>query len=644
MKRLALLPAVALLGCPAPADPGPCGLADAPGVVDGARNNPFPSVHMEREFDGACRLDLHSEDVPVGDSDPFVVEGINRRDGFSPVGTIVLKPGVALDGTALPSKDDIAESMADGATVQLWDLDAGVRLPHFAELDAYPEQDDASRALLIRPMAPMPWGARVAVVLVDLPTLDGGVWSGPAPFAELRDGEGDEVLLGHYGRLLDRLGELGVARESVALAWDFHVGTRDNLLAPLNRVLDTVRAAVPLDPKFEPVITVTSIREAGTDTPPPEGLWREVRGSVRLPHFLWPRPGDDDADNGWFQLDDGGLPLVNGDAEAFFTLAVPMSLQGAAANSAPLLVFGHGIFSAPANYIAAPGDPNGAQELLNRLGAVGIGTEWRGLTARDRPDSIRAATNLSQFPLITDKLQQGVANQAVMARLLKTAFVDHEIVAGDNGPLLDPERALYYGISLGGIEGAVLLAVSEVLQFAALHVPGSMWATMLERSANWEPFEGFVLDVSPVAADRQMLYAATQLLWDPIDPALHTEALAERSALWSVSIGDEQVPNFTAEALARGVGVPVLGPTTQPVWGLDVVTGPLPPGSSALIQFDGDFPAPPDGNRPADVTGAHDGIRRTPELLEQLEVFFEPGAEGTIINPCGGACFVEPAR
>jgi hypothetical protein len=35
------------------------------------------------------------------------------------------------------------------------------------------------------------------------------------------------------------------------------------------------------------------------------------------------------------------------------------------------------------------------------------------------------------------------------------------------------------------------------------------------------------------------------------------------------------------------------------------------------------------------ATSAHEAVRRTPEALEQLKVFF---TEGRIIHPCEGAC------
>jgi hypothetical protein len=365
---------------------------------------------------------------------------------------------------------------------------------------------------------------------------------------------------------------------------------------------------------------------------------------VRLTHWLWQEDGDDSAsddehDAGFFRLDERGLPIARGIDDAFFTAVLPDSLRGAEAGTVPVLIFGHGIFANPNYYIASSDDGNGVVDLCGQLGAVCIGGEWRGLTTRDVADALRVANDLGRFPLITDKMVQGVSNQMALARLLRTAFVDADWLQAEvGGSLIDPDRIHYMGISLGGIEGATLMANTEVVEHGVLHVPGAVWATMLERSSHWAGFEGYVAGTQPDAAHRQRVYALTQLLWDPVDPINHAEALGDTSVLWQISMGDEQVPNFTAEILARTVGAPLVGEPTDPVWDLDVLPAPQGPGARGVAQFDGGFERPTEANRPAGVTGAHTAIRHTDEMKQQVVAFFAPGQEGTIIHPCDGPC------
>ena len=54
------------------------------------------------------------------------------------------------------------------------------------------------------------------------------------------------------------------------------------------------------------------------------------------------------------------------------------------------------------------------------------------------------------------------------------------------------------------------------------------------------------------------------------------------------------------------------------------------------MQFDPQKGLPPAVNRPAESQSeAHTSIRKTDEVMRQVEAFFAAGEEGTIIHPCG---------
>jgi hypothetical protein len=637
VAALTLLPACP----PVPDPPGPCEIHGAPGLVDGRVANPWPSYALMRADEAmstGCRLAMPDDALPLGiDAHPLDLRRFDDRDGFSPAGSLWLQLHQTIDPTALPGPQDPAASLSSPA-VQIWDLDTGERLPFWAEIDAYPDLPDADRSLLLRPARAWPWGHRVAVVLTS--ALGASVTS-PSPFQDARAGDPDDPQGAHVQDLLRRLVALGVVEEDVILAWDFPIATAATVHRRLDAVIAGVREGLPDDPAFQPALDLSVVLDA--DDPagdaPTEGLWREVRGSFPLTHYLWPEQEGDDADRGIFQLDADLLPVANAAAPAYFTLVVPESVRHAAAGTVPVLIFGHGIFSNPRAYLAEGGDPHGVIALLNRLGAIGIGGEWRGLTTRDATNALLAAMDWSRFPMVTDKLIQGVANQLALERLVRTAMREEPwLQAEGGGSLIDPERTLYFGISLGGIEGAVLLAHSEHIDSGVLHVGGSAWSTMLERSSNWTDFETYVVPQFPDAADRQLQYAVSQLLWDPVDPLNHVDALRGRNVLWQESVNDEQVPNLTTELIARTLGVPLLAPSPREPWDLPATEGPLGPGASAVAIFDGGFPAPPLGNRPAVDTGAHREIRSWESVQAQVEAFFTPGAEGTIVQPCGGPC------
>jgi len=643
--------ALAAGGCDIP-EPEPCSVGGEAGLIDGRAFNPWPSMHSMAGGD-ACRVSIQDGFLPVAvDGRAWDVAPLERRDGFSPVGTVWMQLGVALDPASLPPVSAPDASLAADASVQLWDLDDGRRLRHFAEIDAHPLPRDEARSLLIRPLEHLGFDRRIAVVVTaGLRDASGASVAAPAEFAALRDGGSAraDAVVSHYEHLLRRLEELGVDRAGLTLAFDFRTSTEASITAPLDVVTAAMRDALPLDPAHRATVVLSSVRDAlDDDLPdPPPGIWREVRGSVLLPHYLFAEPGVDDPedDEGLFRLDDSGLPTLNGPALAYFTLIVPASLQGADPRSAPWLVFGHGLFRNPQHYLASPDDPEDAVDLANRLGAIAIGTEWRGLTERDIGDAVRVARDPARFGLLTDKLVQSVSNQLAMARLAATDFIDEPFLraGSDQGAetLVDRERVHYYGISLGGIEGPIVVARSEVVDAGVFHVPGAVWSTMLERSSNWSDFETFIEDAVFDAADRQRIYAASQLLWDPIDPIHHVGRFGDKPGLWQLSMGDDQVPNFTAETLARTLGVPLLDPFIDPVDGLVSAAAPLPPGSRALAQFDSLLPRPPDTNRPAPETDSHYVPRHTDEMKDQTVAFFAAGREGEIIDPCGGPCVVD---
>jgi hypothetical protein len=598
-----------------------------------------------------CRILFDPDLLDLGDSEPLDLRPILRRDGFSVANTMVWDSGQAIQASSFPGVGSVSASLDPAASIQVWDLDAGLRLPFFAELDAYPELEDDQRVLLIRPLESLGFGRHIGVVITeDLLLQDGSAALSPPDFVGIRDGRPgsdlDSGVVAHYTDLLERIQELGIQKDEVTFAWDFRTGTKDNIVAPLARVIEGMRQSLPLSAQHSPNVTFSQILDTDDGGSPTGDLWREVRGSVMLPHFLWDDaneadPDESDHDHGWFSLDEQALPVERADAPSYFTLIVPESLRNSPAGTAPVVIFGHGIFASPQLYLAAAGDPHSTMELCSRLGAICIGTEWRGLTLRDSPDALRAAMDLSRFPLVTDKLHQGVANQLAMARLMRTDFVHSDFLAAADGggSLVDPERIVYFGISLGGIEGATFMANSEVVDTGVLHVPGAMWATMLERSVHWGNFEEFVVQTQPDARSRQFVYAALQLFWDPVDPINHSEDLGDRNVLWQVSRGDEQVPNFTAEALVRSAKVPLAEPEIWDVFGLDRLQTDSGPGHSALAQWDSGIPAPEPTNRPSpDETGAHTSIRHLSEMMDQVEAYFAAGAEGQVIDACDGPC------
>ena len=646
-RLITLLSVLLLFACQPPQEEVDRGLLDMGPLW------PYPSAHLESADDSSLtgvHLDFGDAQMPVsteGDQTVLPTERLHRLDGFPTVGTIVLRlPGQAMGGGNLPSLDDLDASMADDAPIRLLDLERGVRIPYFAELDAFPDITPQQRVLLIRPQRPLPAGGHVGVAITGgLKSDTGDELTTPGPFKTLIAGDISVTVdwlrprFDDYQTLFDQFSADGLVRSRILLAWDFHVASSEKTLAPFDQLLAAKREVFPAEPSFDPGFTVEEFRDRHKGGVLPEGAWRAAQITTTLPSFVSPEYVS--------SFDEHGLPVLGSEDEVLIQVLVPESVRGAAAGTVPVLVFGHGLLAAPDLYLDNFNDDNGVVDLVNRLGMIAIGTEMRGLTRRDLLHAIEVARDFGRFSELTDLMLDGVTNTLLMERLPATAFAQLSPFEADDGSgsMIDSDTIRYYGISLGGIEGTVYMGNAERTPYGVLHVPGSMWSTMLERSSNWASFEVVLAPSIPEAASRQLSYAVTQNFWDPVDPAVHAVdgRLLGKSALWQMSIGDEQVPNFTTDFLVRAIGAPLVTPAVELSWDIDTVPAPLGPDSAGMFQMDSQLGRPTPQNRPAEVTEAHTTPRKTDEHKEQIRAFFEPGAEGTIIAPCGdGPCVFDP--
>lgn len=598
----------ALVACTDNSEPGDDPPVDdvGTGIVGTGWANPFPNPQQMDESGHLALIDL-----PSGGETPIPVERLAWRTGFSPSQVSVLRLD-GIDPSGFPSVDTITPGEG---TVRMVDLTDGRAVACFAELDAYPDADE--HALLVRPLEGLPDGHRIAVaVLTDAVPR-------PARFdAMLSDAPPPSLaeVAPSYRQLVDDLDVFGIPAADIAIAWEFPVADGT---APLKSAL--AQLTVPGGHTFDRIRNATD-----GDTVAPY-TWRAAEGTFRAMNFV--------IDDRSLDLQPDGSVAPVGETDALLYVHIPTSVADAPAGSVPIVVFGHGIFGEPADYLDDPGDSGRVNQLADELGVIVLGTTWRGLSASDRIVPIGVASDFATFHELTDLLVQGQTNTRTLIEYASSGglFEDPVFLGASGQSLPDPSHVSYYGISLGAIEGAVLLAQDPPLDAAAFHVGGASWSTMLERSSNWAAFELFIRAAVESAADRQVLYSLSQLWWDPVDPMSYTTQLTGRSFLLQESIGDDQVPNLTTEMFARTVGLPVLNPVGEVPFGLSAVDGPLPPGSQALVRFDPEITPPPLDNRPAPVTGAHGEPRTWPGARLQVRDHLTQGLEGQIIHHCGDA-------
>jgi len=499
-----LAPAVELAGTTAVAldQPDRCEFFDAGGCL-----LPFPSNRFTRAdpaTDTGVRVALDPASMPVNaDGKPVDPTEWNRDDGFSPGGPIVLHvDGLDLTRTGAPPVTDIGSSLDGDSPIVLVDMDTGERRPLWAEIDA--NAPPGAGALLIRPAANLTPGHRHAVALRNLVTANGEPIAPSPAFVAYRDQLGTdapqvEARRGPMEEVFAALADAGIARDDLYLAWDFTVASTDGLTGRAVAMRDgALRALGDAPPSF----AVTSVE----DNPDPAGQWsRSVQGTIDVPNFLTGDGGPGTVLNNGSDPD--GIPTQNGTMAVPFTCVLPAPPPGAAA--APVertVLYGHGLLGS-----RAEGEGVG-KAVAGTLGASVCAVDWIGMSSADLGTVGSILVDVSGFRSLPDRLQQSFVNFMVLGR----AVTAPDGFAGDAAFTSQAigDELVFVGNSQGGILGGALSALTDQWDRVFLGVPGMNYATLLQRSIDFQPFAPVLYRSYPNPLDQQLVFALIQQLWD----------------------------------------------------------------------------------------------------------------------------------
>lgn len=172
---------------------------------------------------------------------------MNRNDGFSPNNTIMARvPGIedpaAFRANGLVSQMDIGAYDNPGQRVVLINAESGERHPIWAEVDMVPTAP-GDRALLIHPAVALDYGTRYIVAFRNLRSESDERLRPNRVFRAYRDGLGTdnaavEARRPQMERIFDELGEAGIGRGNLHVAWDFTVASQANLTGRLVAMRD----------------------------------------------------------------------------------------------------------------------------------------------------------------------------------------------------------------------------------------------------------------------------------------------------------------------------------------------------------------------------------------------------------------------
>jgi hypothetical protein len=605
---------------------------------------PWPNDHFRKDGQLALRnamMPRNEAGMPVRAAD------YNRSDGFSPGQIIVTRvPGLDLRRSRAVPVTNMRRSFAKGAPIVVIDARTGKRQLIWAELDSQAPSDDG-RTLLVHPGANWREGRRYIVALRNLKDARGRELEARRAFRRFREGTAGGPRARHFEDIFRRLGEAGIRRDSLYLAWDFTVASADSLAGRMLFIRDRAFAT----------LGDNDLGNGRTDGSPPPfsvmssqdlGEVRRVDGTFTVPCFL-NQPGCPPGAR--FRLSRRDVPVRtpgNVQQERFICL-VPEN----GTNGRPLL-FGHGLFGgAEAVLPLAP--------LVEASNFVACATDWSGMSTEDVPNALAISGNLSRFPMLADRTQQGFLNFLFLGRLMvhPRGFSSRPEFAGK----IDTRRLFYAGASQGGILGGALTAVAPDFERAALIVPAMNFSLLTTRAVPFAPFRDVLYKSYKGGVERALLASMIQILWDRSDAngyAWHMTrnpypGTPRHTVLLHEAFGDHQVANVATEVEARVIGArlgtPALDPgrsrDKRPFFGIQRIPR-LPWDGSALAVFDigpqrGDLGTPPAplGNVPP--TAGVDPHSRTgfePSAAAQFSEFLKIG--GRFIDTCGGRpCYAD---
>ena len=306
--------------------------------------------------------------------------------------------------------------------------------------------------------------------------------------------------------------------------------------------------------------------------------------------------------------------------------------------------YGHGLFYSREELIS---DSKFLHRMADENGYLLIAADWRGMSMFDLPIIAKILlADPSLFQATLDNLIQGYASMLCMLHYVQTSMLTElpSFLYFNGQPIpVDPDfEVSFYGISQGGILGAgynAVMGATNLLKRSVLGVPGTPFALIMGKSADFEVFNNIMLLNFYSERDIRIMLSLIQMAWDTVEAGgLLAPPVSEipPPVLIQAGLGDAEVPTMAAEVLARSYGAKTLPGTHRSVYGVPVASaaaGSNPGPRSALteILYQKEFSGLPSDDTAPDFNMVHFCVRQDPALQEQIVEFIN---EGVIVDPC----------
>jgi dienelactone hydrolase len=548
---------------------------------------------------------------------PSMYAGLATLDGFGTTAPAFLRLTHMIDPESLPAPG--TETDASSSTLVLVDLDASE--PTLVEFDwRLVDEAEKGATLFVTPLRPLRAGARHGLVLTRAARDEAGDCIAPSPTMQaVLSGDTDDPTLARtterVAELLEALGVVDPTEVSAALVF-----TTQTNLAENTAIATAIGGAMP--PPDTPIGCISD----------PYEPYRVCEVVLKMADFT----------------DESGVVVDAPVPQGFYDLPVTAYLPKTGTAPFPTVIFAH----------ALTGDRSSAwwhAWLLAQYGfaVLAIDAPKHG----DHPD---VAVNHPALDLIglsvntsdpfhaldaRDNFRQAAYDKLQLLRRIEAGLN----VDADGKPDFDFARLHYYGVSLGAVMAPQFLAYAPSIRSAVLTVGGAQLTEIVQG----EEFSELVALVTPALTptERMRLLAIAEATLDRGEPAVFAQhVLSNRlegfeggtlNLLAQLAVDDAIVPNASTAALARALGLPIVGPVPFAIRGLELhadlpTAGNMGTGQTAgLCEFtEAESSRAPDGREPAD----HYNLQHDPFVQSQVRAFIttaEDDEGATIVDPYG---------
>ncbi len=536
-----------------------------------------------------------------------VFEQMATLDGFGTTAGVILRFSKPLG--ALPSGD--IESIASTA-VRFVDLETGDRVPFETEVT------DEGETAIFWPMVPLRAARRYGVVVTtEALAADGACIAPSATMRELLTGTATDPLLSRlHGRYAQLLGATGLAPEDVSAAVVF---TTQTIADTSTAIAADIRARAY---SWSQPVTCTA-----------SALLRTCEGRFVATDYRTNGVIEDTVPDGtyelrvrvWLPLEDGPYPVlmfghgIGGDKDQGIPLAEAAAPLGMATISVDAVAHGQ--------HPSATSDTN----ILQIMSFFGIDVNTQSLNALILRDNWRQSTY--------DKLQ--------LLQLLTTNLDVNGDFDGDGKSDVDLDHFAWFGVSLGGIMGPELLALTDRFGAAILSVPGGRVSTIIRDAAQFSIVITLMKPPDTVDGDVRRFFPVLQTLIERGDSANYAPHVTgdrlpgagakHPQLLVNVVLNDDTVPPGCNRSIVRALGVPHVAPALESVEiiasaGAAPIHGNLHEGKVTAGLFQYDRVTKSDGVQVA----THSNVARSPEAIHQMKEFLVSwlnSGVATIVDP-----------